>query len=166
MRASCISSNLSADLCIKCNIFSTFIHSQLKSCLCIQDNHVCIRSMYSFYSLIHCISNDHIMPHGGDAWSWAKNLKSHDHGCELRDSELLVVKSTAPENERMSPLKRDYFYRTYTFQPLISKGHLSFPGSKHSIHVISSQVNHILLHVECSLVDEQKFCLLLHCPDR
>ena len=34
-----------------------------------------------------------------------------------------------PENERMSPKLRDYFNREYIFQPLIFKGHVSFPGS-------------------------------------
>ena len=32
------------------------------------------------------------------------------------------------------PLKRDYFNRKYIFQPLIFRGHVSFPGSK-SLHL-------------------------------
>ena len=36
----------------------------------------------------------------------------------------------APENERIRPLKRDYFNRKYIFQPLIFRGHVSFPGCK------------------------------------
>ena len=76
------------------------------------------------------------------------------------------MKST-PLKTNMSPKKGLlYFNRKYIFPPLILRGHVSFVGSKRSIHVISSQVNHILLHVECILVDEQKVCLLLHCRDR
>ena len=34
-----------------------------------------------------------------------------------------------PENERLRPLKRDYFRREYIFQALIFRGHVSFQGS-------------------------------------
>ena len=33
------------------------------------------------------------------------------------------------ENERIRPLKRDYFNRKCMFQPLIFRGHVSFPGN-------------------------------------
>ena len=41
---------------------------------------------------------------------------------------------TPPRNKALlqliCPLKGDYFNRKYIFQPLIFRGHVSFPGSK------------------------------------
>ena len=42
---------------------------------------------------------------------------------------LNYYRKEAPENERMSPKKWDYFNRKYIFQPLVFRGHVSFWGS-------------------------------------
>ena len=49
--------------------------------------------------------------------------------CVCLEYKLLTLSKSTPRKTNLSP-KRAYFNRKYIFQPLIFRGHVSFPGSK------------------------------------